>query len=290
MSSTYMGDICNLLTEVTCYHRTTTNIFTGDNPAYHRHDVYEIYLFIRGSTRMYIEQNCYTFSPGDFIIIEPDKFHRSIVTDNTPYERIGIYFSENILKNLSSEQTDLAGCFNLRSHDNSGIIRLSSYNLKEFISITDKYIHIRESGEYGSELMCLCIFMELLLFTNRLFDISKAKKYDNIMPRIVIETMKYIDANLNTTLTLAKLSGSINYSSNYISSEFKKHTGLSLREYILDKRIECAKKLLIDGKNVSDACLMSGFNDYSNFIRSFKKKTGIPPGHYRQSVMHKYMA
>ena len=133
--------------------------------------------------------------------------------------------------------------------------------------------------------MGLCIFTELLLFTNRLFDISKTKKYDNIMPRIVIDAMKYIDANLNTELTLEELSLSINYSPNYISTEFKKHTGLSLREYILDKRIECAKKLLMDGKNVSDACLMSGFNDYSNFIRSFKKKTGISPGHYAKAGM-----
>ncbi len=39
----------------------------------------------------------------------------------------------------------------------------------------------------------------------------------------------------------------------------------------------------MDGKNVSDACLMSGFNDYSNFIRSFKKKTGISPGHYAKT-------
>ena len=147
MNISCMGDICNLLAEVTCYHRTTTDFFTGYNPPYHRHDVYEIYLFIRGNAIMYIEQNCYKFSPGDFIIIGPDKLHRNIVNDNTPYERIGIYFSENILNTLSSEQTDLADLFKLRSHDNSGIIRLSSLNLKEYISITDRYIRNRESGE-----------------------------------------------------------------------------------------------------------------------------------------------
>ncbi len=283
MNITCMGDICNLLEEVTCYHRTTTDFFTGHNPPYHRHDVYEIYLFIRGNSIMYIEQNCYKFSPGDFIIIGPDKLHRNIVTDNTPYERIGIYFSENMLKTLSSKQTDLSDLFRLRSHDNSGIIRLSSYNFKEYIRLTDRFIRNRESGEYGGELMGLCIFTELLLLTNRLYGISKTKKYENIMPRIVIDAMKYIDANLNNELSLDILSSSINYSPNYISSEFKKHTGLSLREYILDKRIERAKKLLMDGKNVSDACLMSGFNDYSNFIRSFKKKTGISPGHYAKT-------
>ena len=105
------------------------------------------------------------------------------------------------------------------------------------------------------------------------------------MPPLVIDAMKYIEDNLTDELTLDRLGMAVNYSTNYLRVQFKRHTGLSLREYILDKRIECAKKLLMDGKNVSDACLMSGFNDYSNFIRSFKKKTGISPGHYAKAGM-----
>lgn len=284
MTNVCLGDICELLSGIKCYHKTSTDFFTGHNPPYHRHDGYEIFLFIRGNTMMYVEHNCYKLSPGDLIIISPDKLHRSIVTDNAPYERIGINITEHILHALSSEQTNLAGCFNLMSHDNGGIVRLSSYNLKEYVKITDRFLHMCESDEYGSELMSLSIFTELILYTDRIFRGSKVRKHDNIMPHIVIDTMKYIDENHNGELTLAKISNGVNYSENYISSTFKHHTGLSLREYILDKRIECAKKLLMDGKNVSDACLMSGFNDYSNFIRSFKKKTGISPGHYTKAV------
>ncbi|MFD2879573.1 hypothetical protein ACFTAO_32220 [Paenibacillus rhizoplanae] len=31
---------------------------------------------------------------------------------------------------------------------------------------------------------------------------------------------------------------------------------------------------------MSDTCYLSGFNDYANFIRTFKNITGIPPGKY----------
>lgn len=65
---------------------------------------------------------------------------------------------------------------------------------------------------------------------------------------------------------------------------FKKYTGLTLREYIADLKIEEAKKLLLSGENVSDACCKSGFSDYSNFIRTFTKATGLSPGKYAKSM------
>jgi AraC-like DNA-binding protein len=46
------------------------------------------------------------------------------------------------------------------------------------------------------------------------------------------------------------------------------------------KRIALAKQYLIEGYNVSESCELSGFNDYSNFIRTFKNITGYSPTNY----------
>ena len=56
--------------------------------------------------------------------------------------------------------------------------------------------------------------------------------------------------------------------------------GMTLREYIISRRVEYAKKLLSEGKNVSEACELSGFGDYSNFIRTFTLIAGTSPGKY----------
>lgn len=72
--------------DILCFHNVSTVFLTGENPPYHRHDGYEIYLYIRGNIRIGIEQNCYRLSRGDFVIIEPGNLHRSIVGDETPYE------------------------------------------------------------------------------------------------------------------------------------------------------------------------------------------------------------
>lgn len=56
---------------------------------------------------------------------------------------------------------------------------------------------------------------------------------------------------------------------------------LRVTKYIVSKRITEAKKLLATEKSVTDTAFMCGFNDYANFIRTFKKAVGVPPGKYK---------
>jgi AraC-like DNA-binding protein len=51
-------------------------------------------------------------------------------------------------------------------------------------------------------------------------------------------------------------------------------------KYITSRRITEAKKLLSNGKNVTDTAIMCGFEDYANFIHVFKKHVGVTPGKY----------
>lgn len=277
-----LGDIIqnDAIRDILCYHNVSTDLFTGPNPSYHRHDGYEIYLFIRGNTKMYVEQSCYQLAAGDCMVIYPGQLHRSIVTDTDPYERIGINIREEALRMLSSASTDLLACFHMREEHQ--IIHLASYDIERYITLTDGYLNFTRSSQYGSDLMGIYFLTELILFTNLLFCDPKKRRYDNVMPGLVSNTMQYVEEHLAEDISLTKLSHFLNYSSKYISVQFKAHTGLSLREYILDQRVECAKRFLAAGSSVSRACLDSGFSDYSNFIRSFKKKTGISPGRFRK--------
>ena len=54
--------------------------------------------------------------------------------------------------------------------------------------------------------------------------------------------------------------------------------------YILVRRVALAKSLLAQGYTVAETCHLSGFNDYSNFIRTFKKVTGATPGKFRRPL------
>ena len=62
---------------------------------------------------------------------------------------------------------------------------------------------------------------------------------------------------------------------------FKEKTGKSLSEFVNDMRIGYACRLIIEGKlSVSQVSYESGFNNLSNFNRTFKKHTGYTPTNY----------
>lgn len=267
--------------DIQCFHNISTDFINGVNPPYHRHDGYEFYLYIRGNMTFYVEKNCYNPVCGDLIFIKPGNLHRSSVVDSTPYERVGINATAEVLRHISSDETNLLAKLDSMTEP-FGIINLSADRMAEYIEMADTYISIAKSEEFGRDLLCLAQFTKLMVYTVNLVTKLEVKEYNNKMPVLVVDTMKYIEDNIGEKISLESIGNNIGYSTNYISTQFKLHTGLSIRQYILDKRVETAKKYLQEGRNVSEACSLSGFNDYANFLRSFKKKAKISPGEYRK--------
>lgn len=79
--------------ELLYLHRVTTYPL---ETIYHRHDAYEIYLFIRGNVNFYVENRCYHLEPGDLLIMSPEEMHRAFILDETEYERITINLKKRI--------------------------------------------------------------------------------------------------------------------------------------------------------------------------------------------------
>ena len=272
--------INNIAPMYICFHNITNDYRTGATPIYHKHDAYEIYLFISGNLRLYIENSCYELSPGDMAIINPDELHAVVANKNTTYERVGINIKQSVFDNLNTFNTNLLTCFHSHPHAMNNIIHLTENEMTSFVELCDSLLEAQKSDAYGNDLLCYSYLIQLLVMTNTLYKNADSFNYKNLMPQIVIDTMKYIDENLTNEICLDDLSDKFGFNGNYLSSLFKKNTGLTLRNYIVEKRITLAKKLLSQGASVSTACYNSGFNDYSNFIRTFKKSTGVSPGKY----------
>ena len=70
----------------------------------------------------------------------------------------------------------------------------------------------------------------------------------------------------------------------YMRRLFKKHTGISLSDYIMDLKLEKAKQLLRDtDMTLQNIVVEIGNTDVSGYIRLFKQKTGMTPGQYRKA-------
>ena len=93
---------------------------------------------------------------------------------------------------------------------------------------------------------------------------------------------EYILNHLHLPLTADFLCKKFFLGKQQLYSLFKQNNQITLKQYILEKKIELAKKLLrTTNLNVTEIAEAVGFNDYNNFIQRFKSITGITPLKYK---------
>ena len=95
---------------------------------------------------------------------------------------------------------------------------------------------------------------------------------------------EYIEDNLETDLALLDLANILQMSVFHFARSFKQSTGLTPHQYVLRKRIERAKSLLVDqGLSIAEVALRCGFGSQSNFTTAFRRLTNATPGAYRNA-------
>ncbi|MFW6270189.1 MAG: helix-turn-helix domain-containing protein [Bacillota bacterium] len=93
----------------------------------------------------------------------------------------------------------------------------------------------------------------------------------------------YLQKNYDQDFSLSEIAEEISYSPYHFIRIFKKETGKTPFEYLLDLKIEKAKKMLKNSnKYITDICFECGFNNRSHFSVVFKRKTGHSPTEYRK--------
>ena len=140
--------------------------------------------------------------------------------------------------------------------------------------ITRKPIPDTDTMEKIAHLLC-CI---LLIMKDR----AKQKGYNQLTFKI----MQYLHSNFSEKITLDDIGRLTFFSPNYCENVFKRETGRSVIDYLLQIRIEEAKRLLAEGSlalgTVAEAV---GFDDYNYFSRVFKKRTGYTPTEYKKLIL-----
>ncbi|MEG2653685.1 MAG: AraC family transcriptional regulator [Ruthenibacterium sp.] len=111
-----------------------------------------------------------------------------------------------------------------------------------------------------------------------------APRRDDSPAEIVKHVMEYLQHNYAQAIDFTQLSQQYNFSSSYLSKIFKEQSGTTPGKYLMDYRMNAAKKLLMDTNlSVKDIGEKVGFTDPFHFSKSFKSATGVSPAQYRES-------
>ncbi|MNE89876.1 HTH-type transcriptional regulator YesS [compost metagenome] len=83
---------------------------------------------------------------------------------------------------------------------------------------------------------------------------------------------------------MSQIAAYFGYNEKYLSHLFTKISGIPLKQYILQQKMELAKFLLSDtNQNISEVSLQLGYKDCHNFTKSFKKIVGLTPTDFRNA-------
>ncbi|MEF2964952.1 AraC family transcriptional regulator [Paenibacillus sp. M1] len=85
-------------------------------------------------------------------------------------------------------------------------------------------------------------------------------------------------------LTLEQIADRLHYNPNYLSNIFKKEYGTTFSDYLMNYRLEMAKKWLVEtDMTIREIAERLQYHKPQNFIRSFRKKEHVTPGEYRKA-------
>jgi AraC family transcriptional regulator len=89
---------------------------------------------------------------------------------------------------------------------------------------------------------------------------------------------EYIDDHIDRDLSLVTLAAIAQVSASHLKSAFRRSTGLPVHEYVVQRRVERAKSLLMQGQlPASEVALEAGFSHQSHMARCMRRVLGITP-------------
>jgi AraC family transcriptional regulator len=106
-----------------------------------------------------------------------------------------------------------------------------------------------------------------------------------VQPRAVVQALNFIHQNYARELSLSDIAAAAHLSTYHLTRVFKKATGVSPHQYLVQVRVNSARSLLSAGagdRSLAEIAAAVGFADQSHLTRHFKRVLGMTPKQLRQ--------
>ena len=243
--------------------------------SYHYHDFHKIIVFISGKVTYHIEGKAYHLKPRDILLVSQGAIHKPEIDPSVPYERYIFWIRDD----LSCQE--LNTCFQKANDRSFNLVRADSALQERLKDLLPEIEQTLQNEHFGDPVLRDALFTQFMIYINRIFlrTSSSPDKKAYSSDTQVEQLLKYINRNLSENLSIDQLAERFFLSKYHMMRKFKNETGYTIHNYITSKRLLLARSLINEGTPVMKAAQMSGFNDYTTFVRSYKKQFGNAPSH-----------
>jgi AraC-like DNA-binding protein len=227
----------------------------------HQHKCYELVYYFGGSGNTRIGMSNFAFKPHTFALISP----------HTPHDEKHTSDSELLFIGFLCEQEEAIRNLNKVIEDDD------KHTIQQLILRMEYEFTSQQEGYY--EMLNLLV-SELTTQIQRLVGLNKHLQPDEGRLKYAIN---YMDEHFQQKISGESLASMSGYSYERFRHLFKETTGVSPQHYLLRKRLDHAKSLLLHTEmTISQVANDSGFVKDSQFSAVFKRETGVTPMAFRK--------
>lgn len=250
------------------------NWLNRDYPRYHGHSHWELLVVMSGEISQNLNGMKAILKRGDVCLIKPKDKHslNFIKKDVKNYQHINFIFSDE----LAEEFFSIYGCYDeivdgtepvYFTIDNSDIAMIYEKALLAQTLPQEQY-------EACAKIMVSKIMLEY---------IEQKTLFNAEYPEWLNAFLSQLSNPINFNLKVEELAQTTSYSYSRLSRLFKQHMGVTIVDYLNEKKMIYAKRLL-RSTDLSTLQIAEriGYNSLSSFNHLFKKAYGVTPSEYRK--------
>lgn len=163
------------------------------------------------------------------------------------------------------------------------------FSKKTIEQIMPRIVDLKHKQGFDSVLELLSILHDLSISRNMQFlsDATFNQAEFSHNSRRVERVFQFMNHNFHKTVSLAEAARLANMTEVSFSRFFKKRTGITFIDSLMEMRLGHASRMLIDTtQSIAEIAYDCGFNNISNFNRIFKKKKNCTPKEFRQNYSY----
>lgn len=236
----------------------------------HVHDFYELDIITGGSGFATTNGICEETSRGYVYFLTPEDFHE--YKEKSALSVINVqFFGDDVASTLLRSLVD-AEC---------RVFKLNEANFETICELFGIMERLVGTNELATDIMPRLLESMLIILHEHL-DIAPQtghqKSYD--MQRTLI----YIQEHFKDNPTLSEVASLLSFNERYFCKRFKEYTGMTYKEYLRQKKLQYARRLIISTSlPIIEVCEKCGYNTQSHFNREFHSEYGISPLALRKS-------
>ncbi|WP_337044020.1 AraC family transcriptional regulator [Emticicia sp. 17c] len=249
----------------------------------HKHNFFELVYIIDGTGTQCINKNNWPYGPEKLFLLMPQDCHSFKIEKSTRFFFIrfnDVYIKEqskewiNKLEFIFQNHNRLPGCILKNKADKPLVKSLIEALIREYVN---QYPYQRELTQQIVNTLLTIVARNITFTTPEITKNTESKD---------LSMLSYIHKNIYTPelLRAEEMAAHFNISPTYVSEYFKKLTGESMQQYIMNYKLKLVEtRLQYSDMRMNEIAFELNFTDESHLTRTFKKYKGMSPSEFRKN-------